>query len=61
MLWAFVEGIAVLIVSSCVIPVATILLMFWFAKVLFWVSVKIPWGKLTRSGRRKALAESEIE
>ena len=42
LLGGFVESIAKLIVTTCVVPIAVILFMLWVVKMLFGVSVKIP-------------------
>lgn len=38
----YVEGFAVMIVTSCLIPVIVIMLFFWLANVLLGINVSIP-------------------
>ena len=45
------ESIAVLIVTSCAIPIAVIIFFLWLVKLLTGVSVQIPYGKLKKPGK----------
>ncbi|MBQ9016237.1 MAG: hypothetical protein IJ109_09015 [Firmicutes bacterium] len=45
------ESIAVLIVTSCAIPIAVIIFFLWLVKLLTGVSIEIPYGKLKPPGR----------
>lgn len=38
----FIETIAVMIVTSCVIPIVVLLFMFWFVKILFGIQINMP-------------------
>lgn len=38
----FIETIAVMLVTSCLIPIAVLLFVLWIVKMLFGVQVKMP-------------------
>ena len=38
----FIETIAVMLVTSCLIPIAVLLFVLWFVKLLFGIQVKVP-------------------
>ncbi len=38
----FIETIAVMLVTSCLIPIAVLLFVLWFVKMLFGIQVKVP-------------------
>ena len=42
------ESIAVLIVTSCAIPVAVLIFFLWLVKLLTGINIEIPQGRLTR-------------
>ncbi len=48
-----VEAIAVLIVTSCIIPILNLLIMFWLIKVLFGIDVQSPINRLVAKGTQK--------
>lgn len=45
------ESIAVLIVTSCAIPIAVIIFFLWLVKLLTGVSIQIPYGRLKKPGK----------
>ncbi|MBQ9059865.1 MAG: hypothetical protein IJ128_01810 [Firmicutes bacterium] len=45
------ESIAVLIVTSCAIPIAVIIFFLWLVKLLTGVSIEVPYGKLKKPGK----------
>ena len=38
----FIETIAVMLVTSCLIPIAVLLFVLWFVKMLFGIQIKVP-------------------
>lgn len=54
--WQFVEGVAVMLVTTCLIPVLTIMGMIWLAGKVFGIST--PKIKLPRSGKAKKQNEN---
>lgn len=56
-LTSFIEGIAVMIVTTCLIPIATILILLWALKLFIGVNIVIPRGRIIskgiKSGRRR--------
>ena len=38
----FIEVVAVMMVTSCLIPIVVLLFMIWFVRVLFGVQINVP-------------------
>ncbi len=38
----FIEAIAVMMVTSCLIPIVVLLFMFWFVRILFGLQINVP-------------------
>ena len=49
---AVIEGLAVMIVTSCVIPVLVLVFFLWVATMLLGIDVSVPMGALAARGRR---------
>lgn len=49
---AVIEGLAVMIVTSCVIPVLVLVFFLWVANMLLGIDVSVPMGALASRGRR---------
>lgn len=49
---AIIEGLAVMIVTSCLIPVLVLLFFLWVANMLLGLDVSAPMGALAARGRR---------
>ena len=54
----YVEGFAVMIVTSCLIPIIVILLFFWLANILLGINVSIP--RIPRPTLGKPSEESAV-
>ena len=55
----YVEGFAVMIVTSCLIPIIVILLFFWLANVLLGINVSLP--RFSPAGLAKRKGENAKE
>lgn len=61
----FINATAILIITSCVIPLLTLWLMIWLMRTILGLNIKLPTGKLkafARGGskvRKKALGKEE--
>ncbi len=44
----FVDAMAIYLVTSCIIPVLTLLLEIWVIKMIFQLNAPIPWAELKR-------------
>jgi predicted PurR-regulated permease PerM len=60
-----IDAIAVMIVTSCIIPLLTLWVMTWLAKTILGIQIKVPTDRIKSFGRRnpeeKLAIESEIE
>ena len=56
----FIEATAVMIVTTCLIPILVILLFVWVVKTLFGATIILPAG-LPKPGRRSRLQSMETE
>lgn len=51
----FIESIAVMLVTSCVIPILVLLFAVWLVKILFGIEIKVPSDLPKRISRHKAV------
>ena len=52
----FIEVVAVMMVTSCLIPIVVLLFMIWFVRVLFGVQINVPKelpNRFKKTGKRK--------
>ena len=49
----YTEQTAVMLVTSCLIPVAVLLFLFWVSKTIMGLDVSLPKGKTLRIIRKK--------
>lgn len=60
----FVEAIAIMIVTSCLIPLAVLLVFVWFIKFMFGVNINFPEKEdlmIVKKGMRKLRGEKLLE
>ncbi len=55
---SFIDSLAVMLVTTCGIPVLVLLFMFWMIKTLFGIDIKIPKPKGNIKGKKKKATES---
>lgn len=63
-LGSFVEAIAIMIVTSCLIPLAVVLVFVWFIKFMFGVNINFPEKEdlmIVKKGVRKLRGEKLLE
>lgn len=49
----FTDAIAVLVITTCVIPIAVIFFFIWLIKTLFGISIELPKAKFVSTGIKK--------
>ena len=57
----FIDAIALMIITSCVMPIAVLLLGLWVVKLLFGMNMGAPVKKLMQHNEKKADRESAVE
>ena len=55
---SFIDSLAVMLVTTCGIPVLVLLFMFWMIKTLFGIDIKIPRPKGNIKGKKRKATES---
>lgn len=56
-----IEGVAVMIVTSCIIPILVLLLFLWMASLLLGINVDAPRHMLAQNARRMKLTRSDMK
>jgi hypothetical protein len=49
----FIEALAVMIVTSCIIPILVLVFFLWLAKIILGINIDLSTVRLHRHGRRR--------